>query len=81
MKKKFISLEELKNGKFHEKLDLSEAMKVTNEFMLEIQNSEDLTEEEKDEELHKIVIELTELRNELKRCVNEAKERIKMQNN
>ena len=71
----------MKNGKFHDKIDLSELMKVTNELMLEIQNNEGLTEEEKEDEMEKIYLELTELKNELKRSIAEAKERIKIQNN
>lgn len=77
---KFISIEELKKGKFHEKLDLSEVIKLADSITEEIEFS-DMTEDEKEDERNQLISELTEIRDELKKMLAESKERIKIQNN
>mgnify|MGYP000359002629 CR=1 FL=1 len=80
MKDKFLSLEDLKNGKFQEKLDLSELISVAKSYSEEIANS-DMSDEEKDEELEKMYLELVELRDKLNKNIEESKEKRKIQNN
>ena len=84
MKNKFLSIKELKNGKFFDTKSsdfLSELFETVNETVKEIENDNELDEDEKASNLDEIVQELRNLRDNMRELNAESKERKKIQSN